>query len=655
MGYVDGESLEKQLAAGAMDTAVAVGIAVQLAVGLRAIHERGLLHRDLKPGNVLLPKDAHGLLRATIIDFGLAVAPGGTRTTFGAASAGYAPPEQYNMPQEQQDSRLDLFSFGATLYFMLAGAKAYLSDVLFPSQQQPPPPLKGDDWPGLNDLVMGLIQPNRELRKPASAEAIVIALEEVVEARRRPFFQKVREAVLEARHLCRARNYLAAHQLIEETFDSAPSMPFTAGTMVWETTARDLSRAALAAGSNRKDEIEELARDHQGRSLGPLLTEIVEQVRRDERVLDFQAALKSAEWERASRLLEDLQGDPNHEEFAREFTQKVDSAVLPRLKIAADLIAVGDYAAAVSALRVFAANTSVTRAAAAMSLAAECSQKRQFTRAVWALGGHSRLEAVRAVATALIDESERSPAVRPVNATVEVLQERSVYLGLNYLRIPPGQFLMGAAETDAEALSKEKPRHPVRLTRGFWIGSTTVTVGAYKRFAAAAKRKMPREPRFNPEWKEDLQPMVNVSWSDAMAYCDWAGLRLPTEAEWEYAARGGTDAPRYGQLDEIAWYGGNSDGRVHPVGLKEANGFGLYDMLGNVCEWTADWWVEKYEGEAEQVDPQGPSAGIGRVVRGGSWDQSAVHSRATFRHSHNPESKYVIIGFRCISPKDSLA
>jgi serine/threonine-protein kinase len=219
--------------------------------------------------------------------------------------------------------------------------------------------------------------------------------------------------------------------------------------------------------------------------------------------------------------------------------------------------------------------------------------------------------------------------------------------GLNYVWIPPGTFMMGCSPGDSECFSQEKPAHQVTITRGFWIGQTPVTVGAYKRFAGATGRQMPDAPNFNNGWTNDNMPIVYVRWDDAQAYCGWMGGRLPTEAEWEYAARGGNTEARYGPIDEVAWYSNNSGGQTHDVARKRRNGFGLYDMLGNVWQWVNDWYDESYYQSSPSQDPAGPTSGQYRVLRGGSWCDSPRVVRVSNRIGSCPAGRSDGYGFRC--------
>jgi serine/threonine-protein kinase len=225
---------------------------------------------------------------------------------------------------------------------------------------------------------------------------------------------------------------------------------------------------------------------------------------------------------------------------------------------------------------------------------------------------------------------------------------------LKYVWIPPGSFQMGCSPGDTECFDNEKPPHQVTITKGFWLGQTEVTVGAYERFAAAAGKAMPTAPDFNPGWSNEQMPMVNLSWNDAQAYCAWAGGRLPTEAEWEYAARAGSTQARYGDLDEIAWYDSNSGGQAHVVAQKRANGFGLYDMLGNVWEWVNDWYDQNYLPHCQLHDPPGPGSGEYRVLRGGSWGYHRGFVRVSNRDWYNPALGYDDVGFRCAGEVGSL-
>jgi serine/threonine-protein kinase len=249
--------------------------------------------------------------------------------------------------------------------------------------------------------------------------------------------------------------------------------------------------------------------------------------------------------------------------------------------------------------------------------------------------------------------------------------------GLNYVSIPPGEFFMGCSEGDPDCLDAEKPAHGVRITRGFWMGQTSVTVAAWKKFrSAAGKPALPGQDNFgrrlNEARGEDSFPATALTWDEAREFCQWSGGRLPTEAEWEYAARAGSAAARYGSLDEIAWFGDNSGNSPvdttalwaadrqhyaqrlfangngpHPVGQKKPNAWKLYDTLGNVWNWVADWYADGSYQQGAAVDPPGPASGTLRVLRGGSWFFSARSIRVSNRLKYAPNLRVFDFGCRC--------
>lgn len=228
--------------------------------------------------------------------------------------------------------------------------------------------------------------------------------------------------------------------------------------------------------------------------------------------------------------------------------------------------------------------------------------------------------------------------------------------GLEYVWIPAGEFLMGAAPDDLDALEAEKPRHPVRIANGFWLCGAPITVACYLRFAEASGRPMPDAPEFNPGWRLRDHPMVNVTWREAQAYAEWAGGGLPSEAEWEYAARGGKDGLTYPWGNEIgpelANYGLHHSGTTPVTAYAAQNGWGLRDMCGNVSEWVADRWdANTYAARSPQRatdDPRGPAEGQARVLRGGSWCDPAASLRVSARSWAYPEQRYVATGFRLV-------
>jgi formylglycine-generating enzyme required for sulfatase activity len=218
---------------------------------------------------------------------------------------------------------------------------------------------------------------------------------------------------------------------------------------------------------------------------------------------------------------------------------------------------------------------------------------------------------------------------------------------------------MGCVPNDSYCQADEKPQHEVRISSGFWITRTEVTTEAYGRFTGQTGHREPRKTQTNPKLSGTDLPVTMVSWDDARAYCEWAGGRLPTEAEWEYAARGGKADLKYPWGNEFDARLANSfktDLKLKrpfvetvPVRrLGSGNGFDLFDMVGNAREWTNDYYdPAAYSAMTAFADPAGPAGGKERVVRGGSFYGSEKHLRISAREHLDGAKADNETGFRC--------
>ncbi len=193
---------------------------------------------------------------------------------------------------------------------------------------------------------------------------------------------------------------------------------------------------------------------------------------------------------------------------------------------------------------------------------------------------------------------------------------------LKYVYIPAGTFNMGCSDFDEQCFDNEKPQHSVTIGQAFWIGQTEVTQAAYRTITELSPSA----------FKGDALPVESITWFEAKSYCESMGLDLPTEAQWEYAARANDIHATYGAINDIAWFNGNSAGSTHASGQKTPNAWGLYDTLGNVWEWVQDW----YDGSQKT-----------RVARGGSWFNDARSARVSYRFPSDPAKGFKDIGFRC--------
>lgn len=247
----------------------------------------------------------------------------------------------------------------------------------------------------------------------------------------------------------------------------------------------------------------------------------------------------------------------------------------------------------------------------------------------------------RAGVVALVDRPSRtSPAVQ-------------VNHGIELVLVPGGRFLMGSPPGEDGRWLDEGPQHEVELV-SFYLARTPVTNAQYEEYLRANPDA--EQPKYwaSEEYGQPRQPVVGVSWEEAQAYCKWAGLRLPTEAQWEYACRAGTttrycSGDREVDLARVGWYEGNSGRWLHPVGLLEPNAWGLYDMHGNVHEWCEDTWALNYQGAvhrpADGLRTQ-PVGGVDRAMRGGVFWDGARGARSAFRGWYEPHARWHGVGFR---------
>jgi formylglycine-generating enzyme required for sulfatase activity len=260
----------------------------------------------------------------------------------------------------------------------------------------------------------------------------------------------------------------------------------------------------------------------------------------------------------------------------------------------------------------------------------------------------------------VLDAADMPAAKNGTAPSVDMIKGKD---GVPMILIPGGAFLMGSND----GLPNERPEHTVTLN-AYYIDQFEVTAGRYQKFIESAKHDLP------PTWDDEAAhamgdlPAVGMSWTDAAAYCKWAGRRLPTEAEWEKAARG-TDGRRYpwGHMQpfvDIANYNrgvwvseaitlvpvnSGLEGMSVRHGLKEGgkSPYGLFHMAGNAAEWVADWYDREFYQKSPDKNPTGPTTGEKRVMRGGSWADLPMALRVTARFSAEPDFEERTIGFRC--------
>jgi formylglycine-generating enzyme required for sulfatase activity len=690
MEYVDGQDLAKLVKAqGKLPVPLACAFVRQAALGLQHAHEKGLVHRDIKPGNLMYTQQGKQWV-IKILDFGLAKATSenpvdGSLTPEGQmlGTLDYIAPEQ-SFNAQNADIRADIYSLGCTLYHLLMGK----------------PPFDG---PGAGAILqahcsieampLNLARPE----VPVELAAVVAQMMAKEPARRYQTPVEVAEAL---KPFCR-QGQVGSRRSAGES--SEPRRP--------ESGAVDSAVVAPAPAPSPEPEPAGAAAGTVASAAVPpddpaLMWKSLIAIPEPEHLAELKTATPAPQWRWPPR------------------------AVLWGAAALVLLLAVIGLAAVVLKIP----NKDGVLVLEGVPEQAEVLIDGKNVTVQWPGGGPLRVtvptgkhgvlvkkEGFQAFGEDVSVETGGQTRLR-VWLVTSIPQEPPLAtitnsIGMKLVLIPAGEFLMGSPDSDKDAGADEKPRHRVRITRPLYLGATEVTVGQFRKVVEAsgvrteaeasgkggsgwneAKGRFEHGPTYtwrNPGFAQtDEHPVVIVSWNDAIGYCnqlslkegltpfyrivgarvevpDWAatGYRLPTEAEWEYACRAGTTT-RYESGDDretLALVGNIPDGTFKakyptwpgptiaardgyvctaPVGRFRPNAFGLYDMHGNVWEWCWDGFQADYYRGSPAADPLGPSQAAPRVIRGGSWDNWPRACRAAVRHRAAPGLRNCVVGFR---------
>jgi serine/threonine-protein kinase len=570
MAYLPGRTLRDLLAAeSALPLGRAIPILSQVAEALDYARGRGIVHRDVKPANVIVQERGEKV-NATLLDFGLVKAAEGSSvlTSQGTllGSPEYMAPEQADPERAAEvGPAADRYALGVMAYHMLTGR------VPFPG-----------NTPGtLNAHEHKPVPPPRSLRPDLP--------------------EPVAQALLKMLAKAPAERYPSACQFVEQ-LDQA-----------WQAECQARQREA---------------------QLAPLYQQL-------------QAAVGREDWAEALELGGQIRAlDPNYREVSdlmirarRQLQPPRSGRIKPSTPRRAPrwVWALGGVGLAI-VLALF------------LSLVLDLWPGPQSTPTHTAELPTATTPSVSA--TMLVDTATPQPPASVPAPGLGATRTRPAD-GMPMVYVPAGTFQMGSAEGEPNADGDEKPQHQVTLD-AFWIDKYEVSNALYTRCVEAGACQ---ESAFadDPTYNGADYPVVGVSWQDAVDYCQWIGGRLPTEAEWEYAARGPHDGRIYPWGDdpptcERSQFWGCSEESTLAVGsLPEgASWCGVHDLAGNVWEWVNDWYRSDYYASSPPQNPKGPETGDTKVLRGGSWNFNEEYVRAANRNHNQPAIRVNHFGFRCV-------
>jgi len=617
-----------------------IEIMKQILDGLKEVHSKNLLHRDIKPWNIYLTNDE----KAILLDFGAARQALGDHSRTVVLTPGFAPFEQYSR-HGKQGPWTDIYSCAATLYFMVTGnippdAEKREQDDKF----------VGTDAISttLNEILMQAMSLD-PTKRPQSVDAFRDLLEQELQKEngtqpqktpkpppRSPISQ-VQRGILTVSIILivLGLSYIIFVMKNSQESRSGPVNGHTKNSLyILYINAGDslLIQGYYEAAKENFENAKDLRPEDGSYVIDKLkliekkITEKKQEMRRESQftklVIEGDTYYKRGEYDLAKGAYKQAQalshkpGDKDVESKINDCEEKIDQQQeqLRLRNLAVQYKEKGDA----------------------------FFKSGEFAKAKVPYQKALSLNPGDAYAKRQIQECERLADI-----------EEKKRQGMEY--IPAGTFMMGSNDGDED----EQPVHKVYVD-AFYMDKYEVTVEQYNTFISATGHRKPSE--WTEQLKKPKHPVFNVSWEDAVAYANWAGKRLPTEAEWEYAARAGNTGLSGKPIYMYPWgnnlshdkgnYLGTEDQdqweRTSPVASFGPNGYGLYDMAGNVWEWCLDWYDENYYKTSSERNPMGPYEVSQSVLRGGSWRSDPAYLRCAYRGKMRPVGTNNDIGFRCV-------
>lgn len=620
-------------------------IIAPIAEALDYASKRGLIHRDVKSANIFITNEG----RPVLTDFGIAHASAGTKLTQDGSIIGtpeYMSPEQAE--GKKVDGRSDLFSLGIVMYECLTGSVPFkgdnpLSTIHSLIYNNPPTVsqvnISSPKW--LSSLVMSTlekspvkrVQTGEELAKCLTeGKAYTIKINPFGE-----FKEKCRNIVSSSKFLVFLSVFLMAIIVFLAVFlflDSRNNTKYLESppSLVTDAVPVMVNSADSISPININEEFERL------KSSGEeyLAKNDLNQARI---VFNKALALKPGDQYIVNHL-QTIQEELNR--HAKTAAQKQFNQILQNADKAFQS---GDLAEALDLYKQ--ANNLISGDTYVKSQLTEVNRLIQnFNNEI------NRIEALEKSGnpaealkeyTSLLTNYPGNPVIQERIDKLGQITKNSIMQELStpMVLVPGGSFKMGSDQADDD----QRPMHDV-MVNSFRMDIHEVTVKQYRIYCEANNLRMPAPPSWG--WN-DNQPVVNISWKEAASYAAFVGKRLPTEAEWEYASRGGSNNFKYSGeniANRVAWFKDNSKS-PNLVGQKNANGYGLKDMSGNVWEWCSDLYDSNYYKLLITDNPQGPATGSGHVIRGGAFNSSTSEIQVRFRNSAKGAANN--IGFRCVS------